>query len=182
MTKTFSRNGLELVFYQKEGDEKYSFYLKDEPILTEHLLNSVKTKRVREDKIKYAVKGIFNLIFKSGGLLQETALSVYYSFCFKSLQSELLDNKKLNLKKEEKMRNPIIELSERVQSTFGENIETRVVGKMGPDHEPKIFVEIILPDGNRYKGEGANKRLAKQDAAKKALEDYTASVEAKATR
>lgn len=60
--KKFSRNNLTLVFFQKENDQKFSFYIENENELTEQLLATVKTKRVREDKIKYAVNGILDLI------------------------------------------------------------------------------------------------------------------------
>ena len=140
--KRFSRNNLTLVFFQKEDDKKFSFYIENEPELTERLLSTVKTKRVREDKIKYAVNGIFDLI-----------------------ENNLLTNKKI-VKME---KNPIIELSELVQRQYGANIKTRVTGKTGADHMPTVSVEIELPDGRTYKASGNNKRIAKQKAAEKAL-------------
>lgn len=53
--KEFNQNGITLVFYQKPEDEKFSFLVKDNEGLTEQLLNSVSTKRVKEKDIKYAV-------------------------------------------------------------------------------------------------------------------------------
>ena len=141
--KRFSRNNLTLVFFQKEGDKKFSFLIENEVGLTERLLATVKTKRVREDKIKYAVNGIFDLI-----------------------ESNLLTTK--NLEQMENS-NPIIELAELVQKKFGKNIETRVLGKTGPDHMPTVTVEIELPNGRTYEASGTNKRIAKQRAAEKAL-------------
>lgn len=70
--------------------------------------------------------------------------------------------------------NPIITLSERVQQMYGENIETRVLSKTGPDHCPTITVEIELPNGKIYKAQGSNKREAKQIAAERALKDLNA--------
>ena len=60
--KEFNQNGIILVFYQKPEDEKFSFLVKDNEELTEQLLNSVSTKRVKEKDIKYAVRGIFEKI------------------------------------------------------------------------------------------------------------------------
>ena len=60
--KKFSQNGKTIVFYQKEGDEKFSFLIENEPELTEQLLANVSTKRVKEKDIRYAVKGIFEKI------------------------------------------------------------------------------------------------------------------------
>ena len=71
------------------------------------------------------------------------------------------------------MDNPIVELSELVQRLTGKNIVTRVLSKSGPDHNPVITVEIELPDGAVYQAEGANKKVAKQEAAKIALEMLT---------
>lgn len=140
--KEFKQNNLTIVFYQKEGDLKYSFLVKDKPELTERLLLTVKTKRVKENKIKYAVNGIFDLI-----------------------ENDLL-TKKLN-----KMENPIIQLAELVQKQSGLNIETKVTGKTGADHMPIVSVEIKLPNGQVFKATGSNKRIAKQKAAEKALEE-----------
>ncbi len=141
--KRFSRNNLTLVFFQKENDQKFSFYIENEEELTESLLATVKTKRVKEDKIKYAVNGIFDLI-----------------------KNNLLTTKNL-----EQMGylNPIIELAELIQKQFGRNIETKVIGKTGADHMPTVSVEIKLPDGRIFKASGTNKRIAKQKAAEKAL-------------
>lgn len=144
--KEFSRNNLTIVFYQKENDQKFSFLIKNEEELTDRLLATVKTKRVREDKIKYAVNGIFDLI-----------------------ENNLLTTK--NLEQMENS-NPIIELAELTQKQFGASIETKVTGKTGADHMPTISVEIILPDGRTFKASGTNKRIAKQKAAEEALKDF----------
>ena len=139
----FTKNGITLVFYQKPGDQKFSFLIKDNEELTERLLLSVSTKRIREDKIKYAVKGIFEKI-----------------------ENNLLTN--LNKKT---MKNPIVELSEKIQKNFGKSILTRVVGKKGEDHNPTITVEIELPNGKIFQSSGLNQKTAKQKAAEKALEE-----------
>jgi len=140
--KEFSRNNLTIVFYQKENDQKFSFLIKCKEELTEQLLATVKTKRVNEDKIKYAVNGIFDLI-----------------------ENNLLITKKME-------KNPIIELAELVQKQFGANIATKVLGKTGADHMPTVSVEIELPDGRTFKASGTNKRIAKQIAAEKALAEF----------
>ena len=143
--KRFSRNNLTLVFFQKEDDKKFSFYIENENELTDRLLSTVKTKRVSEDKIKYAINGIFDLI-----------------------ENDLLITKKVN----EMEKNPIIELAELVQHQFGANIETKVLGKTGADHMPTISVKIELPDGRTFEASGTNKRIAKQRAAEKALSEF----------
>ena len=140
--KRFSRNNLTLVFFQKEDDKKFSFYIENETELTERLLATVKTKRVSEDKIKYAVNDIFDLI-----------------------ENNLLI-KNLN----EMNTNPIVELAELVQRQYGKNIETRVTGKTGADHCPVITVEIELPNGDIFTASGINQKEAKQKAAREALE------------
>lgn len=144
--KRFSRNNLTLVFFQKEDDKKFSFYIENEEKLTEQLLATVKTKRVKEHKIKYAVNGIFDLI--ENNLLTTNNL-------------EQMENS-----------NPIIELAELVQKQYGKNIETRVTGKTGADHMPTVSVEIELPDGRTFDASGTNKRIAKQRAAEKALSEF----------
>jgi dsRNA-specific ribonuclease len=143
--KRFSRNNLTLVFFQKENDQKFSFYVENKPELTEYLFATVKTKRVSEDKIKYAVNGIFDLI-----------------------ENNLLITKKVT----QMETNPIIELAELVQRQYGRNIETRVTGKSGADHMPIVSVEIELPDGRIFEAYGTNKRIAKQKAAEKALSEF----------
>jgi len=141
--KRFSRNNLTLVFFQKEDDKKFSFYIENETELTERLLATVKTKRVSEDKIKYAVNGIFDLI-----------------------ENDLLTKNVVKMENS----NPIIELAELVQLQYGKNIETRVTGKTGADHCPVITVEIELPNGEIFTASGINKKEAKQKAAREALE------------
>ena len=78
---------------------------------------------------------------------------------------------KVTIKKLNEMeKNPIIELAEKIQKRFGANIETRVTGKTGADHMPTVSVEIELPDGRVFEASGTNKRIAKQKAAREALE------------
>lgn len=62
--KEFTKKGKTIVFYQNDGDAKFRFKIKDEDDLTHWLLLNTKTHRVREDKIKYAVSGIFNKLKK----------------------------------------------------------------------------------------------------------------------
>ena len=139
--KEFNQNGITLVFYQKPADEKFSFLIKDNEELTEQLLRSVSTKRVKEKDIKYAVKGIF----------------------------EKIENNLLINKNQKQMNNPIVELAEKVQRKFRQSMVTRVIGKDGADHNPTITVEIELPNGKIYQASGINQKIAKQLAAEKAL-------------
>ena len=119
-----------------------SHYIENDEELTDRLLATVKTKRVKEDKIKYAVNGIFDLI-----------------------ENDLLTKNVVKMKNS----NPIIELAELVQKQYGRNIETRVTGKTGADHMPTVSVKIELPDGRVFEASGTNKRIAKQKAAEQAL-------------
>jgi dsRNA-specific ribonuclease len=141
--KKFSQNGKTIVFYQKEGDEKFSFLIEKEPELTEQLLANVSNKRVKEKDIRFAVKGIFDKI-----------------------ENNLLTIKNLN----EMNTNPIVELAEKIQKRFGANIETRVINKVGADHCPVISVEIELPNGEIFTASGINQKEAKQKAAREAIE------------
>ena len=138
--KEFNQNGITLVFYQKPEDDKFSFLIKDNEELTEKLLNSVSTKRVKEKDIKYAVKGIFDKIEQN-----------------------------LLITKNQTEMNPIVELTEKVQRKFKESMVTRVIGKEGADHNPTITVEIELPNGKVYQASAINQKIAKQKAAEKAL-------------
>ena len=83
--KEFTQNGITLVFYQKPNDEKFSFLIKDNEELTEKLLASVKTKRVKETNIKYAVNGIFNKIaggdFTKKQKVKNPIAPINYSSC-----------------------------------------------------------------------------------------------------
>ena len=145
MNLDFEHNGITIEFYQKPNDEKFSFRIKDDEKLTELLLNSVKTKRVKYEDLDYAIKGIFNKI--------------------KEIKNNQIEPKN------ESIMNPIVKLSELCQKKFKESLMTRVVNKIGADHNPVIEVEIILPDGKVYTGYGSNQKIAKQKAAKDALND-----------
>ena len=141
--KEFTKNGITLVFYQKPKDEKFSFLIKENEGLTELLLSNVSQKRIKEKDIFFAKIAIFEKIEQN--LLTRT---------------------------QKQMNNPIIELSERCQRMFRESMVTRVVGKTGADHNPTITVEIELPNGNVYTASGMNQKIAKQEAAEKALLDF----------
>mgnify|MGYP001006300378 FL=1 len=67
------------------------------------------------------------------------------------------------------MKNVVSVLGETVQKKYGENIVTSVLGKRGPDNEPTVSVRIDLPNDKSYFGEGSNKHVAKENAAKEAL-------------
>lgn len=142
--KEFTNGKFTIVFYKKDNDKKFSFLIKDEPELTAKLLASVKTKKVRQKNLHYAVKGIFD-----------------------KLDDLILTPK--NPKKMEK-QNPIVQLAETVQKLYGANIQTAIMDQRGPDHNPIIEVRITLPNGNEYYADGANQRIAKQLAAEFALE------------
>lgn len=134
--------GRTLVFYQKEGDEKYSFLIKDDKELTATLLANCKTKRVKGKDFKYAVAGIIDKL--DNQLIKEQITMGTTT-------------------------NPIVELSLKIQKMYGENIITEMVSQEGPDHCPTITMLISLPNGDSYTGVGNNKKEASKDAARKAL-------------
>jgi hypothetical protein len=137
--KEFTQNGITICFYQKPGDEKYSFLVKGNHQLTDMLLKSVSTKRVSFKGIHFAQKALFEKI-ESGQLAEINTES-----------------------------NPVVELSELVQKRYGESIQTRVTGTNGSSHNPIVSVEIELPNGDVFKASAANQRLAKQKAAQTAI-------------
>lgn len=148
MEREITRGGITIIFYQEEGDDKFSFRIKDSDMLTYELLERVKTHRVREDKIKYAVKGIFEVINEIKGGDAKT-----------NNNNKIINN-----------MNPIVELAELCQKKFRSNIETSVDGQYGEDHCPTIEVSITLPCGEVFSASGSNQKLAKQKAAMKALD------------
>jgi Double-stranded RNA binding motif len=137
--KEFTQNGITICFYQKPGDEKYSFLVKGNHQLTDMLLKSVSTKRVPFKGIHFVEKALFEKI-----------------------ESEQLPE--INTES-----NPIVELSELVQKRYGESIKTRVTGTAGSSHSPIVYVEIELPSGEVFKAAASNQRLAKQKAAQTAI-------------
>jgi dsRNA-specific ribonuclease len=149
MQTEFTRAGVTIIFFQLENDEKYSFRIKDDTELTQKILDSVNTKRVKEKNIKYAVNGIFDLI-KTNNFQPKPIKSI--------------------------SMNTVTELNETVQARFKGSVTTNVVLKTGPDHNPTLTVDVILPDhrghkGNTYRGTGSNRKIAAQNAAQKALDD-----------
>jgi len=141
MTKEFTQNGITLVFFKKENDNKFSFAIKGDDELTEKILQNTSTHRVKEGDVFFVTKDIF----------------------------EKLKNNMFSETKEKNQTNPIVELSEFSQKRWGKNIETRVIGKTGPDHNPIITVEVELPYGRIFTASGMNQKLAKQTAAENAL-------------
>lgn len=142
--KRYSRNGKTIVFYRKEGDEKFSFLIENEPELTEQLLANVSAKRLKEREIVFAVKGIFEKI-----------------------ENNLLTFKNLSTMEE----NPIVKLGETVQKLYGGSIKTEVLDVVGKSHNPVVTVRVTLPDGASFEASGMNQKEAKKIAAVEAL-DY----------
>ncbi len=140
--KRFSQKGKTIVFYQRDGDQKFSFLVENDPMLTAFLLANCKTKRVAEDKIGYAVKGIFEKL--------ENGLEKTEPF----LNGD---------------ENPIVTLSQFCQKKWGKNITTEVVSKTGPDHAPVVRVLLTLPSGLQFYAEAGNQKIARQNAAFEAL-------------
>ncbi|MDR0692554.1 MAG: hypothetical protein LBF69_05910 [Prevotellaceae bacterium] len=61
--------------------------------------------------------------------------------------------------------NPVSELNELVQKKYGQSIKTEIIS-----YSPDIAVDVILPDGSAFTGYGENQKIARIDAAIKALE------------
>ena len=61
-------------------------------------------------------------------------------------------------------------IQERVQGICGTTPTYRVVASTGPSHAPVYHVEMLINDQAVQVGDGASKKLASQDAARKALE------------
>jgi ribonuclease-3 len=60
-------------------------------------------------------------------------------------------------------------LQEKVQSNRGLIPLYRVINETGPDHDKTFFIQVAIRD-LKAEGSGKNKKMAEQDAAKKALE------------
>ena len=153
MEKRFTEGGITIVFFQKENDSKYSFLVENEPELTEKLNQSVKTKRVDESGIRYAVPALFEKIAE----IMDSDFDLYESVVRK-IQSNNCEN-------------PIVVLAELCQKMFGKNIESKVIGKIGQDHCPTITVNVLLPNGTSFKASGSNQKEARKIASISAI-DY----------
>ena len=136
-------SGYTVVFYKKEGDKKLSFFIENEPELTEKILSSIKIKRVKQQAMKFILPALDDLIMNNN---------------FKT--SSVNNN------------NPIVELAETVQKLYGQNLEFTTPIKDGPDHCPTVTVSLLLPNGEKYTASGSNQRIARQECAKKALKEF----------
>jgi ribonuclease III len=67
-------------------------------------------------------------------------------------------------------------LQEIAQRQFGIPPDYQVVDESGPDHEKTFFVRLTMKDMS-VEGKGRSKKLAEQDAARKALEQLPGSIE-----
>lgn len=141
--KKFSQDGNTLVFYKKEGETRFSFYFENDKKLTDLLLSNINQKKVYEYQIKDAAKSIFAKV-KNNSLIE---------------WPEAKDN-------------PINILQQILFKKFGTGkmfAKVVDVGTLNGDHN--VIVEMELANGKIYKGSGINWRVAKQEAAKKALEE-----------
>lgn len=136
-----------LEFYKEPGDDKYKFRFAGDPDLTETILTQCKTKRVKEESIIYAARGIFE---KLDGT------------------SKLKKGKPLPLRKYG--QDDTSWLNNICQAKFGKNIESHFVSKTGAPHIPIIKVKVVLPDGKEAFGVGKNPKAARKVAAKKLLD------------
>ena len=135
-------SGYTVVFYKKEGDKKPSFFIENEPELTEKILNSVITKRVKQEAMPFVLPVLDDIIMTNN---------------FKTLN--VMNN------------NPIVELAENIQKLYGQNLEFTTPIKDGPDHCPIVTVSLLLPNGKKYTASGSNQKIARQECAKQALKE-----------
>lgn len=68
-------------------------------------------------------------------------------------------------------KDPKTALQEASQANFQSPPRYRVVSRGGPDHAPRFEVEVTMPDGRSWRGEGRSRREAERDAASAALQD-----------
>jgi hypothetical protein len=129
-----------VIFYKKKLDETYAFKIKGEDALTEHLLSLVSTKRVKESEIFYATKGITTFL----KLIITNQIKPVYS-----------------------AENPVTVLSQMVQKKYNKSIHTRVLGLSSHGY---VQVEIKLHNNMVFTGMGLNQRIARRNAAEKALD------------
>lgn len=66
--------------------------------------------------------------------------------------------------------NPITELANYVQKTFGGNLTTEIWTE-GTAHLPTVYCKLVLPNGVEYTASGKNQKMAKNLAAERALQD-----------
>lgn len=142
----FSENHA-LEFYKEEGDDKYKFYFIGNPELTAQILSMCKTKRVKEESIIYAARGIFEKLDGTGKTKKEKPLP---------LRKYGQDDASW--------------LNEICQAKFGKNIDCRFVSQTGAPHCPTIKVKVVLPDGKEAFGVGTSQKAARQVAAEKLLD------------
>lgn len=64
--------------------------------------------------------------------------------------------------------NPIVQLNESVQKLFGSN---PIYKDLKVEQIPCVTITIELPTGATFSGTGRNKKLAKANAARKALNE-----------
>ena len=63
-------------------------------------------------------------------------------------------------------------LLEHAQSNFSSLPEYRVLEEMGPDHDKRFVIGVYLDDKEIGRGQGKSKKIAEQEAAKKALQQF----------
>lgn len=135
------KTGYCVIFYKKEGDNKLSFLIENEPELTKKILATVSTKRIKPKAIRFVLPAL----------------------------DELILNNNFKTEKDMSNSNPIVQLSELIQRQYGTNLEFTTPIKKGADHCPEVTVDLILPNGVKYTATASNQKLARQECAKQAL-------------
>ncbi len=67
-------------------------------------------------------------------------------------------------------KDPKTALQEHCQALYQATPRYYVRSRTGPPHAPRFEVQVTLPDGRAWRGEGGSRKQAEQEAARKALE------------
>jgi ribonuclease-3 len=99
-----------------------------------------------------------------GALFLDQGLDAVYEFIKANLITEIPQ------KVSQPLKDPKSRLQEYVQAQKLPTPKYKVVEESGPDHNKKFVVEVIIDNQSQGRGEGKNKNIAEQEAAKAALE------------
>lgn len=149
-----------LEFYQDVDDPKFRFRIVGNDELTQEILSRVKTKRVKEKNIRYAVKGLRELIDKIERGEPRAATPPPTAPA------------SAPPKKPKKM--PYTErLNKKCYMIWGELPRYRVHSAIEDEEYFTSYTMLLtLPDGADTIGRGETKELAREEAAKKIIDYY----------
>lgn len=111
--------------------------------------------RERESLISDALEAVIGALYIDGGFA--IAKEFIMKFILNDIEKKVIFNDSKTI------------LQERVQGVGGGEIEYRLVGEEGPDHQKKFIVEVYIGDTCYGTGEGSSKKAAEQKAASGAM-------------